>query len=125
RLAECLPPTGTSLKNPVDVSLTGHLEPEIFFQTVRAVSTDPGVDALVIMGGGIDEESTRVFTESMIEIRRESGKPFLMAAIPGVSSETMHTFCQAGIPFFPTAERAMDVYARVLRYQTWLRKRRT
>ncbi|MFH1091752.1 MAG: CoA-binding protein, partial [Pseudomonadota bacterium] len=62
RLAECLPPTGTSLKNPIDVSLTAHLDNEIYFQTVRAVSNDPGVDALVIMGGGIDEKSTRVFT---------------------------------------------------------------
>jgi acyl-CoA synthetase (NDP forming) len=50
-------------------------------------AADPGVDAVVIIGIGLNEESNQRFTETMIQIRRGSRKPFLMVNIPGFAPE--------------------------------------
>jgi hypothetical protein len=55
----------------------------------------------------------------MIEVQQECGKPLLMVPIPGHDLNVGQQFCQAGIPFFESAERAMGTYALVFRYQRW------
>ncbi|MCP4666371.1 MAG: hypothetical protein GY849_08385, partial [Deltaproteobacteria bacterium] len=57
--------------------------------------------------------------ESLIQARKDYDKPFVMVGIPGFESDMATAFCQAGLPFFETAERAMAVYAKVRRYQLW------
>ncbi len=59
----------------------------------------------------------------MIEVQQECGKPLLMVTIPGHDLNLGQQFCQAGIPFFESAERAMGTYALVFRYQRWRRLR--
>jgi acyl-CoA synthetase (NDP forming) len=46
-----------------------------------------------------------------------------VASIPEFDPDLAQTFCKAGVPFFETAERAMQTYARVRRYQLWRQKR--
>ena len=122
-LAQVIPPTGTSLKNPVDVSLTAHLDLDIFMKTVRAVAADDGVDAIMIVGSGLDDQSNRRFTEDMIQARRDLGKPFIMVAIPGFDDELAASFCRAGLPFYETAERAVNSYTLVRNNQRWRSKK--
>lgn len=117
-LSETLPPTGTSLKNPVDVSLTAHMDMRLFTGAAKQVAADPGVDAVVMIGSGLDEETNNQYIEAMVRARNDSGKPFLIVAIPGMPQETGRMFCAAGLPFFDTAEKAMAAYGRVLRYYT-------
>jgi acyl-CoA synthetase (NDP forming) len=59
----------------------------------------------------------------MIQAREDLHKPFVMVNIPGFDPDLAQTFCKAGVPFFETAERAMQTYARVRRYQLWRQKR--
>ena len=118
-LAKVVPPTGTSLRNPIDVGLTASFDMEIYTQTARAVADDPGVDAVVVVGIGLTPETNQLYTESMIQAREDFQKPFIMVNIPGFDPGLAQIFCEAGVPFFETAERAMDTYARVLRYQLW------
>lgn len=117
RLSSFVPPTGTSLSNPIDVGLTASLDLDIYFEAARTAAADPGVDAVVVIGIGLNQESNQGFTETMIQIRRDSGKTFLMVSIPGFAQELGQVFCRAGLPFYESAERAMHNYALVRRYQ--------
>lgn len=116
-LERIVPPTGTSLRNPVDVGLTASLEMNIYIDSARAVASDEGVDAIVVIGMGMTEESNKEYTDAMIQFQKKYGKPFLMVNIPGFDRELVKTFLDEGIPFFETAERALATYARVRRYQ--------
>jgi acyl-CoA synthetase (NDP forming) len=116
-LAEFIPPTGTSLRNPVDVGLTASLEIDIYTRTIQALAADPGVDAVVAIGRGMTPELNDRYVESIIQTRRGSEKPFLAVDIPGFDLDFSRPLCQAGVPFFDAVERALTVYAQVCRYQ--------
>jgi len=75
------------------------------------------------MGSGLDPEANRIYTKSLIKIHRESKKPFLMVSIPGFDPELAKDFCQAGVPCFDSAERALGTYSLVRRYQLWRKAR--
>jgi len=122
RLAEVIPPTGTSLKNPIDIGLTASLEIDMYIQAARIVAQDPGVDAVVVIGIGLNPEANRRYTEAMIEARAEFGKPFVLVGIPGFEPGMARAFLQAGVPFFESAERAMHHYALVRGYQQWQKR---
>jgi len=119
RLAGAVPPTGTSLKNPIDIGLTASLEIEIYIQAARIAAQDPGVDAVVVIGIGLSPEANRRYTEAMIEARDQFGKPFVLVGIPGFEPGMARAFLKAGVPFFESAERAMHQYALAWQYQRW------
>jgi acyl-CoA synthetase (NDP forming) len=114
-----VPPTGTSLRNPIDVGLTASLDIDIYINTAKIAAYDPGVDAVVVMGIGLSPEVNEIYANAMIETHEETGKPFVIVNIPGLDSKAIQTFFDAGVPFFESAERAMDTYAMVRRYQLW------
>jgi acyl-CoA synthetase (NDP forming) len=122
QLSGFVPSTGTSVRNPVGVSLSAHFDLTIFRRSAETVARDPGVDAVVIIGGGLTPEDGETFVRYMIEVQRECGKPLMMVAIPAHDLKLGQQFCQAGIPFFESAERAMRTYALVFRYQRWRQK---
>lgn len=122
-LAKFVPATGTSLRNPVDVGLSASLEIDIYLKAAQALALDPGVDVVVVVGAGLSPELNRYYTEGLIRIRTETNTPFLIVAIPGFDLNLAQIFCQNGLPFFDSAERAMAVYSRVRRYQLWRQAR--
>jgi acetate---CoA ligase (ADP-forming) len=118
-LAGFMPPTGTSRSNPIDVGMSASIDIEIYHRAVAVAAADPGVDALMIIGAGISAETNRSFIESVIETRSSVDKTFFMINVPHVTQDMAPAFCQAGIPFFASAERAFDTYAQMLRYEVW------
>ena len=116
-LAGFVPPTGTSLRNPVDVGLSASFDVEIYARAARGLAADPGVDALLVVGRGMSPELNEQYTKSMIQAGKDFHKPFVMVNIPGSDQEFARTFCRAGVPFFESAEKATAVYAMVRRYQ--------
>lgn len=116
RLIKVVPPTGTSLRNPIDVGLTAFLEIEIYIQAARALAADPGVDTVVVIGIGATPEINEHFTVSMVGAHKEFKKPFIMVNIPGFDPGLARRFCESGIPFFDSAERAMHTYSLVRQY---------
>jgi acyl-CoA synthetase (NDP forming) len=122
RLREIVPPTGTSVANPVDVGLSASLDMAIYEQAARAAAEDPGVDGVMVIGRGFSAQANRDFARSIIGMRKETGKPFVMVNIPGFDPDFGRPFAEAGVPVFDTAERASRVYATVLRDQRRRRK---
>lgn len=118
-----LPPAGTSVRNPIDVGLSASMDMDIYIRSARAAAGDPGVDAVVMVGTGLTPETNRRYALSMIECRRAMGKPFLMVNIPGFEADLGTQFCDAGLPFFDSAERAMHTYSWVRRYGFWRKQR--
>jgi acyl-CoA synthetase (NDP forming) len=121
RLSAIVTYSGTSLRNPVDVSLAAHFELDIFFETIRTVAADPGVDAMIVIGCGLTPETNQIYNEGLIRVFREVKKPILAVRIPGSAPADAAELCRGGIPFFDSAERAVDTYARVLRYGRWIK----
>jgi acetyltransferase len=118
-LKKIIPPTGTSTKNPVDVGLMASLDMSIYIESARTVVTDPNVDALVVIGAGMSPEINQTYTSGLIDVQQACSKPILVVKIPGFEKDLAAQFCEAGIPFFDSAERAMRTYAAVKQYQDW------
>jgi acyl-CoA synthetase (NDP forming) len=118
-LSRFVPPTGTSLRNPVDVGLSASFEIDIYAEAVRTVAMDPGVDAVAVIGKGMTDDLNLRYLEALVRARRETGKPILVVNIPGFEAFRPERFFKAGLPFYETAERAMRNYAMALRYRQW------
>jgi len=83
---------------------------------------DTGVDAVVVIGIGLDDETNEKYASGILEVQKTSRKSFIMVGIPGFGEDIISRFCNAGVPFFDSAERAMQTYAQVCRYQDWQRR---
>ena len=123
-LAPIIASSGTSLRNPVDVSLEAHFNLDIFFQTARTLSRDPGVDAVMVIGCGLSPEANGQYAQGLSQVYREYGKPILAVKIPGFELEYAQQLCENGIAFFDSAERAVHTYALAVRYGAWRRQRK-
>ncbi len=121
-LKEIIPPTGTSAKNPVDVGLMASLDMSIYIDAARALAADSNVDAVVVIGAGMSPEINQTYTSGLIDVQHTCGKPVLVVKIPGFDKDLATRFCEAGIPFFDSAERALRTYAAVKKYQDWRRR---
>ena len=73
----------------------------------------------VMIGIGLDQETNERYTQGILDVQKTTRKPFIMVGIPGFGEDIISRFCNAGVPFFDSAERAMQTYARVCRYQDW------
>lgn len=122
-LAEFIPPTGTSFNNPIDVGLSASNEIELYVRASRVALEDPEVDVVVVIGTGGSPEKSRQYTERLIDEHRTHDKPLLIVKLPSFDPMLCQTFCEAGIPVFETAERAMSTYARVRKYWQWRNER--
>ena len=118
-LAAIVPQVGTSIRNPVDVSLAASLDIGIYIQSIQSVVDDPAVDALVIVGAWLNPEANKICADAIIEAGKRSGKAILMVKLPGVDVPHISELCDARIPCFDSSERAMRTYACVRRYQQW------
>jgi acyl-CoA synthetase (NDP forming) len=123
KLADAISYSGTSLLNPIDVGLTAHLDLEIFFQSARIVASDPGVDAVMVIGCGLTPESNQIYADGLIQVQRDCKKPFLAVKIPGFDPKFARQLCRGGIPFFESAERAVRTYALAVHYRRRLMNR--
>ena len=118
RLRAILPATGTSWRNPVDVGLSASFEVNLYLDTLQALSEDRNVDVILVLGGGISEETNRVYREGLASIRKETDKPLIAVAYPGFTQleAWLEFLCGAGIPVYPTPERALRAYAKMRRF---------
>jgi acyl-CoA synthetase (NDP forming) len=103
-------------------ALTASLDIDIYIQAARIAAQDPNVDAVAIIGAGLTVETNEQYTQGFIKVYKDFQKPFLIIKIPGFDEDLAQGFCAAGIPFFDSAERAMQTYSRIQQYYLWRRK---
>ncbi|MGA2286382.1 MAG: CoA-binding protein, partial [Dehalococcoidia bacterium] len=72
-----IPRTGTSVRNPIDMGLMVLAAAETYFRATAAAAEDPGVDAIVTIGGSLGVTSFDSFAEAMADIARRSGKTIM------------------------------------------------
>jgi acetyltransferase len=118
RLEASLPPTGTSSRNPVDVGLSASFELSLYLNTLEVLTEDRNVDAILVLGGGISDETNRVYTQGLVRIGRATDKALIAVAYPGFAQieAWLAPLCSAGIPVYPTPERALRAYARMTQF---------
>jgi acyl-CoA synthetase (NDP forming) len=117
--------SGTSILNPIDVSLAAHFELDIFFQSIHIAAADPGVDAIIVIGCGLTPETNQIYVDGLIQVHQELDIPILAVKIPGFDPKYSQQLCQKGIPFFDSAERAVHTYALAVQYSQWSVKQKT
>ncbi len=121
RLKAIIPPTGTSANNPVDLGLASVFQVDLYSRAAEIVGQDPGVDALLLQGRGATAELDEQYARGVVETRRKVGKPFIAVSLGGMYLEekSRKALLEAGIPIFPSAERALWAYSHLARYGEW------
>lgn len=125
RIAAILPQTGISVANPVDVGLSASVDFRLYTEPARVVMEDPGVDALLIIGGTFSAETNRSFMEELAAAKRETGKAVIVVDIPEfyfalTEKDLGRRFVEAGIPTFPSSARALWALRKVVDYGKFL-----
>jgi len=118
RLKAIIPQTGTSANNPVDLGLASVFQVELYAQAAEIVGRDRGVDALILQGRGATAELDEQYARGAIEAQRKVGKPFIAISLGGMYLEekSRKALLEAGIPIFPSAERALWAYSHLARH---------
>jgi acetyltransferase len=113
KLANIIPPVGSSVDNPVDLGPAVLLSPDITANAARILACDPGVHMLLIIG------SVRPgFRESIAKLKQEVDKPLVVAlnSLPEQTPEEYNFLAQQGIPVYADAARAARTLSTLARY---------
>ena len=111
RLKQRVPFAGVA--NPIDA--TGQLfnDPDFYTDFLRALVDQPDIDTLVLffgqMIGYVDELGTTVVRES-VKAAHDSGKPFVMVAMPG-EGQAAQLLKEGRIPHFTDPDRTIRAIA--------------
>ncbi len=100
------------------MGLSASFELSLYLDTLEVLAEDRNVDAILVLGGGISAETNQVYTEGLIKIGKATKKALLAVAYPGFVQieDWLAPLCSAGIPVYPTPERALRAYARMQQF---------
>ncbi len=115
RLRAIVGGAGTSVRNPVDIGLVLGGAGEMYRRAVEATIVDPEVDAVVVIGGFGRGDGWDTQDRAMAETSRATSKPILHIPFAAADPSLERTLAREGIGSFPSAERALQAYARVCR----------
>jgi len=107
-----IPESGSDV-NPVD--MTPEIDPIHYGPCVDAVLGDKNVSGCVVIDVGVDRPE---LARAVVDGRAKTSKPVVafLAGVPEVAS----TFVRAGIPIFPSPERAVRAYHALVSYRKML-----
>lgn len=107
RALRALLPSFAAVGNPVD--LTPQVDPGAIAPAARVVLGQPGLAGAVAVDVGLDLPE---FADGISAASRSTGKPVVACAVdvPGVAER----FRAAGVPAYPTPERAVRAYSKLL-----------
>jgi acyl-CoA synthetase (NDP forming) len=116
-LKKVIPHAGTSANNPVDLGLASIFQVDLYWRAAQIVGRDPGVDALILQGRGATPELDYQYATGIIEAQGKIEKPFMAISLGGMYLEdkSKEVLLEAGIPIFPSAERALWAYSHLAR----------
>lgn len=118
KLKRAMPPVGTSVVNPIDLSLASIVTPDVYTDVVKILGEDDNIDMIMVIGIG-GEEFHRVMLNAVDGLK----KPLVSAIIMPleVLVEDYNALMQGGIPVFPDPRRAAKSLARLSTYAEHVR----
>ena len=113
KIAQVIPPVGTSSGNPVDLSIAVLRQPDIFGPVLRALVEDENVDMVLLVGAPSPE-----FTDLVVPIVNGTRKPVAVSvslAFEG-SHQEYKRLSQGGVAVFTDPRRAALALSRIADY---------
>jgi acyl-CoA synthetase (NDP forming) len=119
KLQELIPPTGTSSRNPVDVSIAAATNVNLYTKPIELLDKSDEIDMMLCIHTG-DWRGEEV-AQAIAGIAHNIRKPLVVVLVgtPEKSSQSITTLLKAGIPAFTSAEGALKALASLV---TWKRK---
>jgi acetyl-CoA synthetase (ADP-forming) len=118
-LYKVIPPVGTSVGNPVDLSIASAAAPKVYGDVIRILDRDENVDMLLAIGNGGGE-----FDNTIIEAMKESKKPLLVTLIMPMELvlQDFKLLQTNSIPVYTDPRRAANALAKLANYAEFRRR---
>lgn len=135
KIARDISQVNTSTKNPIDLGMFGFF-PKIFVNSAIEAARDPGIDIVMVcqypemsrfMIKELWEENVRIMVEGFLKVE----KPVVIIVprvfqnnpdIEIIRSGFIKKLTEAGIPSYPTAERAARAARKINRYLQFMQR---
>jgi len=113
KLGEIIPASGTSVENPIDLSIAAIVAPRLYAEVIGILEQDENVDMLLVIGTGGEE-----FSDQVRGAVHGVGKPVLVSLINPMPSllRDYEILMGSGIPVYPDPIRAAAALAKVSEY---------
>jgi len=118
-LRKVILPVGTSVGNPVDLSIASAAAPKVYRDVIRILDRDENVDMLLAIGNGGGE-----FDNTIIEAMKESKKPLLVTLIMPIELvlQDFKLLQANSIPVYTDPRRAANALAKLANYAEFRRR---
>ncbi len=119
KLGRIIPASGTSVENPVDLSIAAIILPHMYAEVIKVLEQDENVDMLLIIGTGGGEFATEVR-----DAVRGVGKPVVVSLINPIGSLLQDYEILMGnrIPVYSDPMRAANSLAKLADYAAFRRR---
>jgi acyl-CoA synthetase (NDP forming) len=113
RLAQLLPPVGTSVGNPTDIGVATLVAPHLYGETLKILNEDENVDMLLAIS-----DPGWPCIQSIVEAAKIIRKPLAVTlfALPEFAAEEYALLAQNNIATFGDAKRAVAALAKTSKY---------
>jgi len=120
RLAQLLPPVGTSVGNPTDIGVATLVAPNLYGETLKLLNEDENVDMLLAIS-----DPGWPCIQSIVEAAKIIKKPLAVTlfALPEFAAEEYAFLAQNNIATFGDAKRAVAALAKISKYASYNVKR--
>jgi acyl-CoA synthetase (NDP forming) len=118
KLKELLPPTGTCIRNPVDVSITAATNLSLYTKPVELLDSCDEVDAILLIHTG--DWRGEEMAKAIADISSNIHKPVMVALLgtPEKAGQAILPLVRAGIPAFTSTEGALKAFASLVRWRS-------
>jgi len=116
KLANLLPPVGTSVGNPADIGVATLVAPKLYGETLKVLSEDENVDMLLAIS-----DPGWPCIQSIVEAAKIIKKPLAVTlfALPEFAPEEYGFLAQNKIAAFGDAKRAVAALAKISKYASY------
>ena len=120
-LRKVIPPAGTSVENPVDLTLAAAVVTDVYSEVIRTVARDDHIDMLLVMGIGGEQ-----FCNVICDVARTISKPMVVSIIMPLDTviEDSKVLMGRSIPVYPDPRRAAKALAKLAHYAEFQRRAR-
>jgi len=113
KLLKVVPPVGTSVDNPVDMSIAAAVASDIYGDVIRILGQDENIDMLLVIGSG-----GKQFDNAIMEGMRELRKPLAVAIIIPLELvlQDFRLLQGSSVPVYTDPRRAANALSKLADY---------